>query len=62
MYRRAGGAAPPLTDPAWRVVCLTTTATCLNTVPAAGLYRFAAVAVDRWGESVGAFSEPAARA
>jgi hypothetical protein len=56
VYRRAGGAAPPLTDPAWRVVCLTTTATCLNTVPAAGVYRFAAVAVDRWGESVAAFS------
>jgi hypothetical protein len=56
VYRRAGGTAPPLTDPGWKLVCQPTTATCLHTVPAAGVYRFAALAVDRWGESVAAFS------
>jgi hypothetical protein len=58
VYRRTGGTAPPLSDPAagWRLVCQPTAATCQNTVPSAGVYRFAAVAVDRWGESVAAFS------
>jgi hypothetical protein len=56
VYRRKGGPAPPLTDPGWKLVCQPTTASCLHTVPSAGVYRFAAVAVDRWGTSVAAFS------
>ena len=57
VYRRKGGPAPPLTDPGWKLVCQPTTASCLNTVPSAGVYRFAAVAVDRWGAaSVAVFS------
>lgn len=57
VYRRAGGMALPLTDPSWKQICSTTAGSCLNTVPAAGTYRFAAVAVDRWGaRSPGAFS------
>ena len=56
VYRRSDGTAPPLTSPGWTQVCMPTGASCLNTVPAAGLYRFAAVAVDRWGQSVATFS------
>jgi hypothetical protein len=56
VYRRLGGPAPPLSDPAWKLICQPTTASCVNTVPSSGVYRFAAVAVDRWGESVAVFS------
>ena len=31
-----------------------TASSCLNTVPAAGVYRFAVIAVDRWGQSAAA--------
>jgi hypothetical protein len=56
VYRRLGSAAPPLTDAGWKPVCEPTTASCSNIVPGAGVYRFAAVAVDRWGVSVPTFS------
>ena len=57
VYRRAGGTAPPLTSPGWTQVCMPPTASsCLNTVPAAGVYRFAVIAVDRWGQSAATYS------
>jgi hypothetical protein len=57
IYRRSDGTAPALTAPGWTLVCSPITArSCLNTVPAAGTYRYAAVAVDRWGPSVATYA------
>jgi hypothetical protein len=56
VWRRRDGTAPPLTAPGWTQICSTTGASCTNTVPGAGTYRFATVAVDRWKESVATYS------
>lgn len=57
VYRRSDGTAPPLTSPGWTQVCTPAIATsCLNTVPAAGVYRLAVIAFDPWGQSVATYS------
>jgi len=56
VWRRRDGTTPPLTAPGWTQICSTTAASCTNTVPGAGTYRFATVAVDRWKESVATYS------